>query len=107
MLDLGNVFAPVDGTVSKMTALSFKKLPKARQQAWIQRLYRQKATMVQDLKQHFQPDTSVFVTVGEPGWEHLLKEMCVRGVAQGMIPKPYNAVGVRRMLKEHYKVCKS
>ena len=107
VLDLGNVFAPVDGTVSKMTALSFKKLPKARQQAWIQRLYRQKATMVQELKQHFQPDTSVFVTVGEPGWEHLLKEMCVRGVAQGMIPKPYNAVGVRRMLKEHYKVCKS
>jgi CRP-like cAMP-binding protein len=96
VLDLGNVFS------NKMTAMQYAKLPAPRRHAWKKRMYARKEQMINTSKQHFKDGCSIFCSIGEPGWEHLLVEMCKRGVVSGMIPKPYSAMGVRRLLKEHY-----
>ena len=96
ILDLGTVFT------AGMTASQYKTLSAPRKTAWIKRMYNRKEKFIQTSKQHFKSDTTFFITVDEPSMNHLLLEMCNRGLVQGKIQKPYSAMGVRRLLKEHY-----
>ena len=96
ILDLGTVFT------TGMTASQYNTLSAPRKTAWIKRMYNRKEKFIQTSKQHFKSDTTFFITVDEPSMNHLLLEMCNRGLVQGRIQKPYSAMGVRRLLKEHY-----
>jgi CRP-like cAMP-binding protein len=108
VLDLGNVFVDEpknqdSTTKGSMTCMRFQQLPKSRRKKWIQRLYNQKEQMIEEAKKQFKTGTPIFVTINEPGWEHLLQEMCTRKLVQGIIRKPYTAMNVRWLLQENNK----